>query len=367
MITANNGARKRVFVISIIFMIMVGLLFLGSSGGFLFVHGTVPSSQTARAPSISSSSKLVQYADGEDKNCGGAGTCWNTIAFPSSVVTGDVIVVAFTSTGAECGCQSVADTLGSSYSSLANDGFGDAIYVATLQSGGSDAVTITDTSGASNDISAYILEVSGVTTQFNGSASATGSCASPPCTSSLSPSVSFLKGAFLVTLYNGYPSTWSSTGFTALPAIPNPAYQIQVDYSTRGVVSPTNFQGEISSSANWVQLAIALQPKPIPTHTKVTCSPNPDAAGSKTVCVAKITSFFGAPPLTGSNILFVSSKGGTFSGGSCISTSNAIKCSVGYTPPLKLANSYTVMSVYYFPPGGSDFGKSHGSTTLHVS
>jgi hypothetical protein len=347
----------------------------------------------------------VQSASGIDvvDSCFIQPSCKASANFTSKVTSGNLIVVGIVDDlcqdirciSSSMGSIAVSDTLGSSYGApyvtLTDPNSADTvqIYVATLSSSGRDNVTVVDNTGDSADLAIFAFEVSGVTTAS--AETATGTCEyNCPAGADLSSSiytnstVSFVPGAFLLSVVAADDSGASAgNGYTCYPMNCGSGTEF-TEYATTGVSSPTNFPATLSTAENVeAQVGIALQPifvttatltstvtrtgsstrSNIPTQAQVTCSPNPDNAGSQTTCTAKISSTHGTPE---GKVKFYSSKGGTLSSVSCTSSAKELVCTVKYTPPASLAGESTTIKANYFARPHSMFSDSHGKTSLKV-
>jgi hypothetical protein len=211
---------------------------------------------------VHAASTLVRQSSGECTSC-----LTIPVSFSANVAGGNVVVVGVVTYDASATptATSVSDSLSPSFTQAIASSNGangrTTIYYATLPSGGPDTITV-GFSPAAGEADVYIYEVSGVTTA--GAAAATGSC-QPSCQSPTSISTSFSlpfpMGAFLlgVTIIPDEPFT-QGTGFTLSPQFASQDSAAQ--YSTSGVVSPTNFPASIASG--WAEVGIVLNPAPTP-------------------------------------------------------------------------------------------------------
>jgi len=261
------------------------VIFLLLSSIFLLLFATLP---LARA-----SSGIVQQNNG---GCTSTGCSPSAISFPSSVTSGDVIVVAIASYGGTV--ISVSDTLLSSFSlavSFSNypNPMKTYIYYATLSSSGTDSVSV---SMYFDNIQAgvYIYEVSGVTATGATTETGSGSCTSSPCTVATSSSATFQSGSFLLGVV-GTPSTITTTagsGFTLSSGSSGGTFGGYAEYSTGGVSSPTNFLFSVaSSSITWAEAGIALVPLSS-TSTSSTSSTATSTTTSSTTTSSTATAGF---------------------------------------------------------------------------
>ncbi len=179
-----------------------------------------------------------------------------------SVASGDVIVVGLEFPSLYSSLISLTDTLHSSFTQAVTApslGHTAAIYTATLSSGGADTVTATFTNTISppNYYDVFVYEVAGVTT--TGAATGTGTGTS---TSVSTSSVSFQAGAFLFGMIydaEGTPAT-AGPGFTL--STENLGVGVSNGQFSDPVSSPTTFPATLSSSTNWIEAGIALNPAP---------------------------------------------------------------------------------------------------------
>jgi hypothetical protein len=233
----------------------------------------------AYAPHAAADSSLVQQSSGSDTSCPSGSPCSVSVSLPSSVTSGNVVLVEFFDVGDDSSSPpiSVTDTLSSSYSPLVSNvgsgGYPVAIYAATLASGGSDVVTVADSSGSTELLYVYVFEVSGVTTAQATTAPSTfsGPACTPPCSIQTSSDAAFSAGAFLLAAmvcYNG--CTFSGgTGFTVSQDFPYLAWE----YATAGVSSSTNFPATLTTTGppeQWLDMGVALQPSSSGSATTTT-------------------------------------------------------------------------------------------------
>lgn len=236
--------------------------------GFLAAFGASPrdASATSSHSTSSSNAKIVQ---GTGQSCySDTSSCSIVATFANPVKSGDIVVVALELYPADSSPPTVTDSLSSSYSVAVHTDTTDAagyeyIYLATLKVSGSDTLTIT---ASSETGTAYIYEVSGVTTLLKGTSAGRGSCydnSPTTCPISTSSSVAFKPGAFLLASMFSEDGAFSpGSGFTSGGG---------TEYSTSGVLSPTNFPATVTTPGlnvdpdYWVEVAVALQPKPSTT------------------------------------------------------------------------------------------------------
>jgi hypothetical protein len=180
-----------------------------------------------------------------------------SLAFTSSVTSGNVVVVAILTYSHVVTVSSVTDSLGSRYAQaversdiMAADTA--AIYYATLSSTGSCTVTVTVSNAADWDM--YIFEVSGVTATGVSTGSGAGYG-----TAVATSSTSFTQPAFLLAVVGtaAVRVFTAGLGFTAA-AEPSGDLFSHVEYSTSGMSSATTFPGTISSSDYWVEVGAAF-------------------------------------------------------------------------------------------------------------
>ncbi len=211
---------------------------------------------------VSADSSVVQNQV-SGSACSLGSSCEVNLDFPSSVISGNVVVVA--AFDQDSTSLTIADSLSSSYSAMASttDSSGYVIYIfaATLTSSGKDTVTLTDSSGNSIGIYAEFLEIAGVTTALSQTAQGSDLCPSFPCNTSALTSDSFAPGAFLLseTVVHFAGATFlSGSGFTAETILSSEGYS---QYATTGVSSPTYFPATLSSSTSsfgrWAEVAVS--------------------------------------------------------------------------------------------------------------
>jgi len=209
---------------------------------------------------VHAAATLIQQnsAGCSDVGCEGAPPV--VVSFPSSVASGNVIVVGVVTDGT---VDSVSDSKGSTFAqAVSATAYVKSvyIYVAPLSSSGSDTVTVTfsATEDPSEEV-VYIYEVSGVTTTGAGTGTGSGSG-----TSMSTSSVAFLSGAFLLGIIGtGSVSATAGAGFTLSPA-PSGTSKSHAEYATSGVSSPTTFPATVAVQTDWVEVGVALNPAEAP-------------------------------------------------------------------------------------------------------
>jgi hypothetical protein len=188
-----------------------------------------------------------------------------TVAFASSVTSGDVVVVAIANyNSGSSTVSSVTDSLGSSFTLPGAfpecNGFANAcvwIYYATLASSGADTVTVTV--GASSTVDdVYIFEVSGITA--SGATAGFGASGAGTSASISTLSTAFTSEGFLVSIvktdFSDVYTPGSGFGLAAFPAGSQDNSRLQ--YSTGGVTSPTTFPMTIASPDTWTTVGVAF-------------------------------------------------------------------------------------------------------------
>jgi hypothetical protein len=220
-------------------------------------------------PHAAAAATIVEQDSGEEGICPPpSASCSASVTF-SSVTSEDVLVVA--AFDADSNSPGISDTLGSSYSTLGSNavtGLEVVVYATTLGSGGSDKITVSDSSGLSTGIWLTAFELIGVTT--TGATSATGSGTGTGSIST-SQSLSFQSGAFLLGLMSCDSCTFSQgTGFSGFS---QPVVSYAYEYATSGVSSPTDFPASFSSvSEHWEEVGVQLPPVQVFTVTETVTS-----------------------------------------------------------------------------------------------
>lgn len=178
--------------------------------------------------------------------------------FPSSVTSGDVVVVGLIIQDGFCSLtciSSVADTRGTSFTSPAStecssSGVCVGIWYGTLSSSGSDTVTVTYPVSPGNkyptDI--YLYEVSGITTT-----GATASVGTSTSSSMATGGSSFSSQGFAVSVGGiyGYGESITPGSNFALEPFPAGGLFAVSQFSTSGLTSPTTFPIALGSSQTW--------------------------------------------------------------------------------------------------------------------
>ena len=193
-----------------------------------------------------------------------------SVSFPSSVSSGDVVLVAIFLVGSGAAVSSVADSLTSTYSSavaltpVPGTAYYLYIFTATLSSSGSDTVTVTANTYPVSD-SVWVYEVGGVTT--SGALTASGSdtscntsCDTGATSPSTSSSVSFSADPFLLGLVGEY-SVATPTAGSGFSLSPSNAIGV-AEYGGGGLapMSSTDFPMTLSTGEVWGDVGIALAP-----------------------------------------------------------------------------------------------------------
>ncbi|MDG6906301.1 MAG: hypothetical protein JRN20_11005 [Nitrososphaerota archaeon] len=191
---------------------------------------------------------------------GSCNPCTSTnlsLSLATSVAQGDVVVVGIDSSASPV--TGVSDSLGTSYVqaiSSQNTGNVAVIFDGTLATSGVDTITVYF-SAIPSGADLYIYEIGGAaTTGVSASGGGTGTLVST------STSVSFQSNVFLLGIVSTNSSVAEGTGFTSIAGSAGIA-----QYAVAGVSSPTDFPATLSSSANWAEAAIALDPAATTTVT----------------------------------------------------------------------------------------------------
>ncbi|MFI5450412.1 MAG: hypothetical protein ACHQ03_11685 [Candidatus Bathyarchaeia archaeon] len=367
----NQSGNVRIAVSLILLTLLIGVAFLG----------TLP--QLGRY--VAADSSLVQKNNNVSSSC--TSTCQVAVAFPSSVTSGDVVVVAITDElNGFAGSVTISDSLSSSYSLATSvtdsqDQWSVLIYDTTLTSSGADTVTVTDSSGNSKLLYASIFEVSGVTTTSAQTGTNTGYC-SPACSAGVttSSSASFIPGAFLLAMVaSDVSSSSAGTGFTGYG--PNPDFL--TEYATSSVSSPTYFPASLTSLIyNEVEAGIALQPEVtttvtstttttttststifvLPTTTHVHCIPSKVHLGKPVTCTAIVKSST-LPSGTVSFAYTEGKVGGVAPPVACTPIPFTTSCSASVVFNFQKTGNAIVAAAY---SGDLTHQPSHGATLVRV-